>query len=143
MSMNQFILDGNLTRAPETRYTPNGMPVCTFTVACNTVHVFGDERTEEVAFIPVTAIGKLADTSGRNLRKGAGVTVIGRLGSWKGGFTFKAERVIFRSPRARANDNDMADAPPKGEAAQADAAAPDQRWIDAYETASQSLAQAH
>lgn len=142
MSMNQFILDGNLTRTPETRYTPNGMPVCTFTVACNTVHVFGDERTEEVAFIPVTAIGKLADTSGRNLRKGAGVTVIGRLGSWKGGFTFKAERVIFRSPRARAN-SEAADAPAKSDDVQTEVAVPDQRWIDAFETASQSLAQAH
>lgn len=143
MSMNQFILDGNLTRAPETRYTASGMPVCTFTVASNTVHLFGDERVEEVAFIPVTAIGKLADTSGRNLRKGAGVTVIGRLGSWKGGFTFKAERVIFRSPRARSNSNEAADAPAKSDAGHAEVAAPDQRWIDAFETASQSLAQAH
>ena len=35
MGDNKVILQGNLTRNPELRCTPNGMAVCEFTVAVN------------------------------------------------------------------------------------------------------------
>lgn len=152
MEINQFILDGNLTRAPEVRYTTSCMPVCTFTVATHTVYGSGDDRREETAFIPVTTIGKLAETSYRNLRKGAAVTVMGRLGSWfngesrKGGFTFNADQVIFRNLRKGASQDSaaatgastQAHAPQSGEDSP-----PDQRWVQDFEAHSQPLAQAH
>ena len=149
MEINQFILDGNLTRAPEVRYTTSGMPVCTFTVASHTVYGSGDDRREETAFIPITTIGKLAETSYRNLRKGAAVTVMGRLGSWfngesrKGGFTFNADQVIFRNLRKVAPQDEPATtgADPQTQARQgAQDGVPDQRWVQEFEAASQPLA---
>ena len=153
MSINQFIIDGNLTRAPEVRYTPRGTPVCTFTVAVNTVHGSGEDRREETAFIPVTTIGKLAETSARNLRKGAAVTVMGRLGSWfnqekkKGGFNFEAERVIFRSRPSnatKAQDNAPAEPAASTQGVQATESSqndvPDQEWIRDFDNASQMQA---
>ena len=152
MELNQFILDGNLTRAPEVRYTASGMPVCTFTVASHTVYGSGDDRREETAFIPITTIGKLAETSYRNLRKGAAVTVRGRLGSWfngearKGGFTFDADDVIFRNLRKGAAQDDAAATPAEPQAQTPQAAEPAGllgSWIDEFEQASQPLARAH
>ena len=152
MEINQFILDGNLTRAPEVRYTTSGMPVCTFTVASHTVYGCGDDRREETAFIPVTTIGNLAETSYRNLRKGAAVTVMGRLGSWfngesrKGGFTFNADQVIFRNLRKGAAQDAVATtaAVPQTPASHgAEDGVPDQRWVQEFEANSQPLAQAH
>ena len=152
MDINQFILDGNLTRAPEARYTTSGMPVCTFTVASHTVYGSGDDRREETAFIPVTTFGKLAETSYRNLRKGAAVTVMGRLGSWfnaesrKSGFSFNADQVIFRSLRRGAAQDGNATTGPatQTQAPQASGdGVPDRRWVQEFEDASQPLAQAH
>ena len=149
MEINQFILDGNLTRAPEIRYTTSGMPVCTFTVASHTVYGSGDDRREETAFIPVSTFGKLAETSYRNLRKGAAVTVMGRLGSWfngesrKGGFTFNADQVIFRNLRKGASQEEAATESPQAQASQAaEPAGPHGTWIAEYEAAS-PLAHAH
>lgn len=150
MEINQFILDGNLTRAPEVRYTTSGMPVCTFTVASHTVYGSGDDRREETAFIPVTTIGKLAETSYRNLRKGAAVTVMGRLGSWfngesrKGGFTFNADQVIFRNLRKGAAQDEAAATGTAPQSLQGtDGGVSDQRWVQEFEAHSQPLAQAH
>ena len=152
MEINQFILDGNLTRAPEVRYTTSGMPVCTFTVASHTVYGSGDDRREETSFIPVTTLGKLAETSYRNLRKGAAVTVMGRLGSWfngesrKGGFTFNADQVILRNLRkgTALEEPETTDAASQTQARQgAQDGVPDQRWVQEFEAASQPLAQAH
>ena len=152
MEINQFILDGNLTRAPEVRYTTSGMPACTFTVASHTVYGSGDDRREETAFIPVTTFGKLAETSYRNLRKGAAVTVMGRLGSWfngesrKGGFTFNADQVIFRNLRKGATQDEAstASAAPQTQALQgAESGVVDQRWVQEFEAHSHPLAQAH
>jgi single-strand DNA-binding protein len=35
MSFNKIILVGNLGRDPELRYTPDGTPVCSFSLATN------------------------------------------------------------------------------------------------------------
>jgi single stranded DNA-binding protein len=152
MDINQFILDGNLTRAPEIRYTTSGMPVCTFTVASHSVQGTGDDRREVTAFIPVTTIGKLAETSYRNLRKGTAVTVMGKLGSWfnaearKGGFTFEADQVIYRhrAQRATQGDGATADATSQVPATQQSVIADSyQRWVQEFDAASQPLAHAH
>jgi single-strand DNA-binding protein len=149
MDINQFILDGNLTRAPEVRYTTSGMPVCTFTLASHSVYGSGDDRREETAFIPVTTYGKLAETSYRNLRKGASVTVMGRLGSWfngesrKGGFNFKADQVIFRNLRRGTTQDDAGTTgvPVQTGAERAtEQASPHGSWIDDFDAASKPLA---
>jgi single-strand DNA-binding protein len=40
---NKVILLGNLTRDPDLRYTPTGMPVCEFPIAVHHRHRLNDE----------------------------------------------------------------------------------------------------
>lgn len=102
MSINQFIIDGNVTKDVELRYTPRGTPVATYTVAVDDVYYSGDEKREETEYIPVTTYGRQAENDAKYLKKGSGVTVMGKIKSWykpeqrKGGFNFEAEKVIYR-----------------------------------------------
>lgn len=73
--MNKVILIGNLTKDPELRYTPNGVAVCTFTVAVNK-RVNGDNQAD---YINIVAWQKLADICANYLRKGSKAAVEGRL----------------------------------------------------------------
>ncbi len=81
---NKVFLIGNLTRDPELRYTPSGVPVVRFTVAVNHPKKKGAEdlaqsEKNEVDFIPVTAWRRLAEICGEFLKKGSSVAVEGRL----------------------------------------------------------------
>lgn len=81
------MLIGNLGRDPEMRYTPNGKPVTSFSVACNRVYTTAEgERKEETEWFRVTAWNKLAETCSQYLRKGSRVYVEGRLRTrtWEG-----------------------------------------------------------
>jgi len=78
---NKVFLIGNLTRDPELRYTPSGIPVVRFTIAINRrgrKDVQGG-RSEEVDFINVVAWRRLAEICGEFLKKGRSVAVEGRL----------------------------------------------------------------
>ncbi|MFA4905763.1 MAG: single-stranded DNA-binding protein [Candidatus Margulisiibacteriota bacterium] len=70
---NKVFLIGNLTRDPEVRYTPAGIPVARFTVAVNRI------KKDEVDFIPVVAWRRLAEICGEFLKKGRPVAIEGRL----------------------------------------------------------------
>ena len=102
MSINKFILIGNVTKPLELRYTPNGTPMVTYTVACDDVW-YDDKGTkhEDCDFIPVTTLGKQAESDAKWLGKGSAVAVEGRIESWyqpaekRGGFNFKALRVQY------------------------------------------------
>lgn len=76
---NKVILLGNLTRDPDLRYTPTGMPVCEFPLAVHHRYRLNDEVKEEVCFIDIVAFGKLGEYSKNFLHKGAQVLVDGRL----------------------------------------------------------------
>ena len=76
--MNRIILIGNLTRDPELRYTPEGTPVVSFTVAVNRSFV-NREGEREADFIPVVVWQKRAETCTEYLMKGSQVAVDGRL----------------------------------------------------------------
>ncbi len=45
--MNRVVLVGRLTKDPELRYTPNGVPVATFTLAVN--RTFTNQQGEREA----------------------------------------------------------------------------------------------
>ncbi|KKX54449.1 single-stranded DNA-binding protein [Brevibacillus borstelensis] len=75
--MNKVILIGNLTKDPELRYTPNGVAICTFTVAVNK-RVNGENQAD---FINVVAWQKTADLCATYLRKGRQAAIEGRLQS--------------------------------------------------------------
>ncbi|NPV51716.1 MAG: single-stranded DNA-binding protein [Candidatus Methanofastidiosum sp.] len=76
---NKIILIGNLTRDPETRYTPTGVAVTTVPVAVNTRYRQGDELKEETLFIDAIVFGKQADNCMQYLTKGQAVLIEGRL----------------------------------------------------------------
>ena len=73
--MNKITVIGNLTKDPETRTTPNGNNVCSFTVAVNRKKV-SEPQTD---FFRVNAWGKLGELCGRFLGKGRKVAVVGEL----------------------------------------------------------------
>ena len=73
--MNKLTLIGNLTKDPETRTTPNGNTVCSFTVAVNRKKV-SEQQTD---FFRVNAWGKLGELCARFLNKGRKVAVVGEL----------------------------------------------------------------
>lgn len=76
--MNQVMIIGNLTKAPDMRQTANGKNVCTFTVAVN--RRFKDANGNAVTdFFSVIAWKQLAELCGRYLDKGRKCCVIGEL----------------------------------------------------------------
>ena len=70
--MNKLVLTGDLTRSPELRSTPNGIPVCTFTIAVN-----GRKQDEPATFFRITAWRQLGENCNRYLAKGKKVFVSG------------------------------------------------------------------
>ena len=78
-NLNSILLEGNLARDPELRYTPQGTPVCTLIVSSQRSYKLDGERHEEVSFIEATTGGKLATVCAEHLTKGQGVRVVGRI----------------------------------------------------------------
>src|SRR5258707_5107717 len=80
MSFNKIILVGNLGRDPELRYTPQGTPVCSFTMATNERRKDKTgEWQEQVTWFKVTLWGRQAETASQYLTKGRAVYIEGRL----------------------------------------------------------------
>jgi single-strand DNA-binding protein len=80
MSFNKVIVVGNLGRDPEMRYTPQGTPVCTFSVASNERRKDKSGEMQDVTtWFRVTVWGKQAETVSKYLTKGRSVYVEGRL----------------------------------------------------------------
>jgi single-strand DNA-binding protein len=80
MSFNKIILVGNLGRDPELRYTPQGTPVCSFTVATNEKRKDkAGEAQDHTTWFRVTLWGRQAETASQYLTKGRPIYVEGRL----------------------------------------------------------------
>lgn len=79
-SFNKVILAGNLTREPETRYTPKGTAICQIGLAVNRVWTSeSGEKKEAVTFVDCKAFGKSAETLAQYVKKGHPLLVEGRL----------------------------------------------------------------
>ena len=79
-NFNSVVLLGRLTRDPELRYTPQGAPVCDFTLAVNRTFTRKDgEKVEEAAFVDVTVWNRLAEVSAEYLKKGRAALICGHL----------------------------------------------------------------
>ena len=76
--LNQVVLIGNLARDPELRYTPDGTPVTSFTIAVNRPFV-NRQGEREADFVPIVVWKKQAETCSEYLMKGSQVAVEGRL----------------------------------------------------------------
>ena len=108
-NLNSILLEGNLCRDPELRYTPKGTPVCTLVVSSVRTYKCAGERHEEVSFIEATTFGKLATVCAEHLTKGRGVRVVGRIkqerwedadGDARSKVVIVAEHVEFQPRRA-------------------------------------------
>ena len=83
-NINRVVLVGNLTRDPELRHTPGGMPVCKLRLAVNSRQK--DQATgqwgEKPNYFDVTVWGNQGESCAQYLAKGRGVAVDGRL-DWR------------------------------------------------------------
>ena len=79
-SLNKVFLIGNLTRAPELRYTPTGTAVADLRIAVNrNFTTQNGERRDETCFLTVIVWAKQAESCGEYLDKGSPIMVEGRL----------------------------------------------------------------
>lgn len=83
--INRVVVVGRLTKDPELRYTPSGLPMARFTVAVN--RTFSNQQGEKEAdFISCVAWRKQAENLANFMRKGSLIGVEGRIqtGSYEG-----------------------------------------------------------
>ncbi len=86
-SLNKVMIIGNLGSDPEMRFTPNGNPVTSFSIATNRVYTTSEgERKQETEWFTVVAWNKLAEQCNQFLTKGRLVYAEGRLRTrtWEG-----------------------------------------------------------
>ena len=118
LSLNKVMIIGNVGTEPEMRFTPNGNPVTSFSVATNRVYTTPEgERKEETEWFNVVAWNRLAENCNQFLAKGRRVYAEGRLHTrtWEGQDGQKrsrteiiANRVIFLDRREAASSPEEA-----------------------------------
>lgn len=81
MNVNVVVLTGNLTRDPELRSLPSGLPVCEMGLAVNERFKSGQtgQYEERVNFFDITVFGGQAESCAKFLSKGRPVAVNGKL----------------------------------------------------------------
>jgi single-strand DNA-binding protein len=108
-SLNKLTIIGNVGNEPEMRFTPNGKPVTSFSVATNWLYTSSEgERRQETEWFNVVAWNRLAEQCNQFLAKGRLVYVEGRIHTrnWEGQDGLQhsrieviASRVIFLEKR--------------------------------------------
>ena len=86
-SLNKVMLIGNIGSAPEMRFTPNGNPVTSFSMAVSRNFTTREgERRQETEWFTVVAWNRLAETCNQFLTKGRRAYVEGslRTKTWEG-----------------------------------------------------------
>lgn len=78
MGFNKMILVGNLGRDPELRYSPQGTPICQFSLATDDFIKQGGERVKHTTWYRVTVWGRLAESCSQYLARGKKCYVEGR-----------------------------------------------------------------
>lgn len=110
--MNRLTIIGNVTRDPELRSTPNGVNVCSFTVAANRRRT-QDGQQPEADFFNVSAWRQLGENCAKYLTKGKKVCVIGPVsirtfsrndGTPGASMEVLASEVEFLSPQSASNE---------------------------------------
>lgn len=78
--LNKVMIIGWVDGVPEVRYTPNGRPVASFSVATSRSWTSAEgDMHEETEWFNVVAWGALADMAGKHLTRGHKVYIEGRL----------------------------------------------------------------
>lgn len=78
-SLNSILLEGNLTRDPESKTLATGTQVCNFSIASDRFYRQNENTEKEVSYFDVEAWSRLGLACSQNLKKGRGVRVVGRL----------------------------------------------------------------
>jgi len=79
MSMNDWNGIGRLTKDPELRTTPNGVSVCSFSIAVDRDYADKDTKEREVDFFDIVAWRNTAEFVHKYFSKGRMIGVNGRL----------------------------------------------------------------
>ena len=80
MSGYQYtVIIGNVGHDPDMRYTPQGVPVCDFSVAVTRKWKQGDEQREETTWFKVVCWRALAEIASQYVVKGRQVMIAGRV----------------------------------------------------------------
>ena len=105
--MNKIVLIGNLTADPDSRATPSGVSVTSFTIAVNR-RFAGADGNKVTDFFRIQAWRQTADACKRFLVKGKKVAVVGELqartyeakdGTTRMSLDVSADEVEFLSPK--------------------------------------------
>jgi len=76
----QITIIGNVGQNPELRQTPNGVPVCNFSVAVNRIWTDSNEETQEtVTWYRIKTWRRQAEACHQNLKKGSKVLVVSEI----------------------------------------------------------------
>ncbi|HUX40677.1 MAG TPA: single-stranded DNA-binding protein [Rectinemataceae bacterium] len=78
-ALNSILLEGNLTRDPESKTLPSGSQVCSFAIASNRFYRQNEVMEKETSYFDIEAWARLGQSCAETLRKGRGVRVVGRL----------------------------------------------------------------
>ena len=123
--LNKGILMGRLTADPELRATPQGTPVCSFTLAVN--RSFAKQGEQQADFLDIVAWGKTAEFVSKYFSKGQLVAVAGRIqsrmwedkqGNKRKSVEIVAEEVHFAEPKRQSNGQTSAQGEQFGNAGQ-------------------------
>ncbi len=79
MDFNKVFLIGRLTRDPEIRYLPSGMPVANFSIAVNDNYKKDGQTVENVNYFDIVVFSRQAETCNEYLSKGKPVLIDGKL----------------------------------------------------------------
>lgn len=79
--LNQCTFTGRLGKDPELRYTASGSPVANFSIAVGETWKDKEsgEKKDKTEWVNIVAWGRLAETAGEYLKKGARVLIGGKL----------------------------------------------------------------
>lgn len=108
-SLNSIVIEGNLTADPKSKTLPSGSTVCNFTLASDRFYRQDEGTEKEVSYFDVEAWARLGESCARDLKRGRGVRVVGRLkqdrwidheGKKRSRVVIVAEHVEFKPTRA-------------------------------------------
>ena len=122
--MNKIFLSGNLTKAPEVRYTPNGKAVVKTGIAVQRPYK-NPQGQYDVDFFNLTAWDKTAEFCGKYFHKGSRVFVEGRLNTYsytgqdgvkRFGVDVQVENIEFGGDkRGQSEESEQTKKPPQNE----------------------------
>ena len=96
-SLNKLIIEGKLTRDPESIATTSGTTICKFAIANNSVYFDAQKnKKEDVIFLDCVAFAKTAEAITKWFTKGKPIIVEGRLKteSWEKDGVKKSKNVL-------------------------------------------------